>query len=96
MYFSRGNPVICYSDEQGFTGSGGDQVARQTMFNPDHPLYHRIRELAALTKAHPALRDGAQQDRYSVNRNGRSFRRRRWPLSCRPKAPECSARSKYE
>jgi glycosidase len=32
MYFSRGNPVIYYGDEQGFTGSGGDQVARQTMF----------------------------------------------------------------
>ena len=30
MYFSRGNPVIYYGDEQGFTGSGGDQVARQT------------------------------------------------------------------
>jgi alpha-amylase len=94
MYFSRGNPVIYYGDEQGFTGSGGDQVARQTMFasqvpeyldddllgtdsthadanfNPDHPLYQRIRELAALTKAHPALRDGAQQDRYSSNEAG--------------------------
>ncbi|GGC90508.1 hypothetical protein GCM10011512_16860 [Tersicoccus solisilvae] len=32
MYFSRGNPVIYYGDEQGFTGSGGDQFARQTMF----------------------------------------------------------------
>ena len=30
MYFSRGNPVIYYGDEQGFTGAGGDQVARQT------------------------------------------------------------------
>ena len=32
MYFSRGNPVIYYGDEQGFTGTGGDQLARQTMF----------------------------------------------------------------
>jgi alpha-amylase len=32
MYFSRGNPVVYYGDEQGFTGSGGDQVARQTLF----------------------------------------------------------------
>jgi alpha-amylase len=32
MYFSRGNPVVYYGDEQGFTGSGGDQLARQTMF----------------------------------------------------------------
>jgi alpha-amylase len=32
MYFSRGNPVIYYGDEQGFTGTGGDQLARQTLF----------------------------------------------------------------
>ena len=29
MYFSRGNPVIYYGDEQGFTGPGGDQDARR-------------------------------------------------------------------
>ena len=32
MYFSRGNPVVYYGDEQGFTGAGGDQAARQDMF----------------------------------------------------------------
>ena len=32
MYFSRGNPVVYYGDEQGFTGDGGDQLARQSMF----------------------------------------------------------------
>ncbi|MFD7408862.1 pullulanase-type alpha-1,6-glucosidase [Streptomyces sp. NPDC059866] len=32
MFLSRGNPVIYYGDEQGFTGSGGDKDARQTMF----------------------------------------------------------------
>jgi alpha-amylase len=90
MYFSRGNPVVYYGDEQGFTGTGGDQVARQTMFasqvpeyldddllgtdsthavsnfNPDHPLYSKISELAELTKEHPALRDGAHQHRYAA------------------------------
>ncbi|MFV0458751.1 MAG: alpha-amylase family glycosyl hydrolase [Actinomycetales bacterium] len=39
MYFSRGNPVIYYGDEQGFTGSGGDQVARQTLFASQVPQY---------------------------------------------------------
>ena len=39
MYFSRGNPVIYYGDEQGFTGSGGDQVARQSMFASQVPDY---------------------------------------------------------
>ncbi len=94
MYFSRGNPVVYYGDEQGFTGNGGDQLARQTMFasrvpeyladdllgttsthavdnfNPDHPLYREISSLAALTKAHPALRTGAEQVRFASDGPG--------------------------
>ncbi|BCW65448.1 hypothetical protein NicSoilB4_02110 [Arthrobacter sp. NicSoilB4] len=89
MYFSRGNPVVYYGDEQGFTGPGGDQDARQTLFaskvpdyldddllgtdtthagdnfNPAHPLYRGISGLAALTTEHPALRNGAHQNRYA-------------------------------
>ncbi len=89
MYFSRGNPVVYYGDEQGFTGEGGDKAARQPMFAtqiPDyvsqnligtdathgqdtydtsHPLYTTISELAQVTAAYPALRDGAQQSRYA-------------------------------
>ncbi|HYN96238.1 MAG TPA: alpha-amylase family glycosyl hydrolase [Pilimelia sp.] len=89
MYFSRGNPVVYYGDEQGFTGPGGDQDARQSMFASrvpsyldddllgtdathgqdnfvaGHPLYRSINRLAAVTRAHPALRDGAHQHRYA-------------------------------
>ena len=96
MYFSRGNPVVYFGDEQGFTGAGNDQAARQDMwasldpeydnvgddaglndnigsdetpaddnFDVDHPLYEEISGLAQLTKNHPALRNGAQQHRYS-------------------------------
>ena len=90
MYLSRGNPVVYYGDEQGFTGGGrGDQDARQTLFAsqvpdyldddlvgtdathaqsnfvPSHPLYQAIGELARLTTEHPALRDGAHQNRYA-------------------------------
>ena len=32
MFFSRGQPVVYYGDEQGFTGSGGDKAAREDMF----------------------------------------------------------------
>jgi alpha-amylase len=39
MYFSRGNPVVYYGDEQGFTGTGGDQLARQSMFASQVPEY---------------------------------------------------------
>src|SRR5206468_3948052 len=81
-------------DEQGFTGDGGDQDARQDMFpsqvasyndddligtdattadsnfDADHPLYRTISELAAVTRQHPALRDGAQQHRWSSSAPG--------------------------
>jgi glycosidase len=94
MYFSRGNPVIYYGDEQGFVGDGGDQDARQDMFpsrvlsyndddligtdattaasnfDPRHPLYRGIGRLAAVTRAHPALRDGAHQHRYASDGPG--------------------------
>jgi alpha-amylase len=39
MYLSRGNPVVYYGDEQGFTGDGGDQLARQSMFASVTPDY---------------------------------------------------------
>ncbi|WP_432493977.1 alpha-amylase family glycosyl hydrolase [Kineococcus gypseus] len=32
MYLTRGQPVVYYGDEQGFTGDGGDQDARQDVF----------------------------------------------------------------
>ncbi|MGW0933960.1 pullulanase-type alpha-1,6-glucosidase [Streptomyces sp. NPDC002666] len=32
MFLSRGNPVVYYGDEQGFTGAGGDKDARQSLF----------------------------------------------------------------
>jgi glycosidase len=94
MYFSRGNPVVYYGDEQGFTGAGGDQLARQTMFasqvpeyldddllgttsthgqdnfDESHLLYQDIQQLAALTRKHPALRNGAHQDRFSSDQQG--------------------------
>lgn len=31
MFFSRGTPVVYYGDEQGFTGDGNDQHARENM-----------------------------------------------------------------
>lgn len=89
MFLSRGNPVIYYGDEQGFSGAGGDKDARQTLFasktadyldddqlgtdrthasdayDPAHPLYRSVAALSKLTKAHPALRDGVQTERYA-------------------------------
>ncbi|MFF8956893.1 pullulanase-type alpha-1,6-glucosidase [Streptomyces sp. NPDC014894] len=39
MFLSRGNPVVYYGDEQGFTGAGGDKDARQTLFASATPDY---------------------------------------------------------
>ncbi|MFC7010796.1 pullulanase-type alpha-1,6-glucosidase [Streptomyces viridiviolaceus] len=94
MFLSRGNPVIYYGDEQGFTGAGGDKDARQPMFasrtadyldddqlgtdrthardayDTQAPLYRRIAALAELRKAHPALADGVQTERYAADGAG--------------------------
>jgi pullulanase-type alpha-1,6-glucosidase len=94
MFLSRGNPVVYYGDEQGFTGAGGDKDARQTMFaskTADYldddqlgtdrthaedaydtraPLYRQISALAKLRKAHPALADGVQTERYAADGAG--------------------------
>ncbi|MFE1379940.1 pullulanase-type alpha-1,6-glucosidase [Streptomyces sp. NPDC058740] len=89
MFLGRGNPVVYYGDEQGFTGAGGDKDARQTLFasktadyldddqlgtdrthasdayDTGHPIYRAIAALSKLTREHPALRDGVQQERYA-------------------------------
>ena len=39
MFFARGQPVIYYGDEQGFTGDGGDKDAREDMFANEVPVY---------------------------------------------------------
>ncbi|MFZ3497237.1 pullulanase-type alpha-1,6-glucosidase [Streptomyces sp. 5.8] len=39
-------------------------------YDPEHPLYKQISALAQLTKAHPALRDGVQSERFS---NGSAY-----------------------
>src|SRR5690606_19903856 len=39
LYLSRGQPVVYYGDEQGFTGGEGDRAARQPMFASRTPAY---------------------------------------------------------
>ena len=123
MYFSRGNPVVYYGDEQGFTGAGGDQDARQDMFpsqdpqydnlsdpipgddgagknddigsdatpmddnfDPSHPLYRELAELAAITREQP----GAAQRRRSS-----TAPRRRPRASTRSRASTATRRDEY-
>ena len=79
MYLSRGNPVVYYGDEQGFTGTGGDQLARQTMFasqvagvpgrRPDrHRPHRRRRQLRHRPPALPRDRRPRRAHRASTRR----------------------------
>ncbi|MFJ2187774.1 pullulanase-type alpha-1,6-glucosidase [Kitasatospora sp. NPDC087861] len=45
QFLTRGQPVVYYGDEQGFTGAGGDQDARQDMFASRTPSYNSDRVL---------------------------------------------------
>ena len=40
QFLTRGQPVIYYGDEQGFTGAGGDKDARQDQFASKTPSYN--------------------------------------------------------
>ena len=40
MFSTRGNPVTYYGDEQGFIGTGGDQLAREDMFASKVDVYN--------------------------------------------------------
>ncbi|MDH6126916.1 pullulanase-type alpha-1,6-glucosidase [Kitasatospora sp. GP82] len=40
LFLTRGQPVVYYGDEQGFTGAGGDKDARQDMFASRTPSYN--------------------------------------------------------
>ena len=52
LFLSRGIPVVYYGDEQGFTGTGGDQFARQDMFPSLTPDY--IDDVSIGTTSSPA------------------------------------------
>jgi glycosidase len=83
MYLSRGNPVVYYGDEQGFTGgTRGDQDARQTMFASRVPDYldddllgtDATHAQANFVPSHPLYRSisdlAALTRRYPALRNG--------------------------
>ncbi len=47
MFFTRGVPVIYYGDEQGFTGDGHDQDAREDMFESQVASYNDNRNIGS-------------------------------------------------
>jgi len=85
---SQGIPCIYYGTEQGFDGGGDhDKYLRECMFggkwggfkttghhffNPEHPLYRSISEIADIRKREPALRYGRQYFR-EISGDGQNF-----------------------
>jgi glycosidase len=49
---------------------GTNSTTAQANFNPDHPLYREIAELARIRTSHPALTRGLQLIRYSSDKPG--------------------------
>src|SRR5215468_1300047 len=72
----RGIPIVYYGTEQGFTGCN-DPFNREDLFdtfNTAHPLYSYIQQLNAAKRAHPALQDGWQEEKW-VNDSFNAFQR---------------------
>jgi alpha-amylase len=62
MYLSRGNPVVYFGDEQGFTGAGNDQAARQDMFASQDSEYNNIDDDGIDPNNGQNLNDGGKND----------------------------------
>ncbi|MFG3228687.1 pullulanase-type alpha-1,6-glucosidase [Kitasatospora sp. NPDC048194] len=62
QFLTRGQPVVYYGDEQGFTGAGGDKDARQDMFASRTPSYNGDRVLGGASG--PADRYGQGGELY--------------------------------
>ena len=87
MYLTRGQPVVYYGDEQGFTGPGGDKDARQDMFASRTPDYldddligtDRTHAQDSFDRAHPLYRQFARlaalRDRYPALADGAQLHR---------------------
>jgi len=58
MFTMRGNPVTYYGDEQGFIGTGGDQLAREDMFASKVDIYNGEKVLGG---------PSGSRDRFSTN-----------------------------
>jgi hypothetical protein len=62
MYLARGNPVIYFGDEQGFTGAGNDQAARQDMFPSQDSEYNNLDDDGTDPNNGQNLNDGGKND----------------------------------
>ena len=62
LYLSRGDPVVYFGDEQGFTGAGNDQAARQDMFRSRDSEYNNLDDDGTDPLNGQNLNDGGKND----------------------------------
>jgi alpha-amylase len=62
LYTSRGDPVVYFGDEQGFTGAGNDQAARQDMFPSLDSEYNNVDDDGTDPNNGQNLNDGGKND----------------------------------
>jgi alpha-amylase len=62
LYLTRGNPVVYFGDEQGFTGAGNDQAARQDMFPSLDSEYNNLDDDGTDPLNGQNLNDGGKND----------------------------------
>ena len=62
LYLSRGDPVVYFGDEQGFTGAGNDQAARQDMFGSRDSEYNNLDDDGTDPLNGQNLNDGGKND----------------------------------
>jgi hypothetical protein len=67
MYLARGNPVVYFGDEQGFTGAGNDQAARQDMFPSQDSEYNNLDDDGTDPNNGQNLNDGGKNDDIGSN-----------------------------
>ena len=94
MYFSRGNPVVYYGDEQGFTGAGGDQDARQDMFPSLSKQYDNLSNPRARPRPQDRRRrrrGQERQHRLGRDADGRQLRHRSPAVPEDPEARDADA-----
>ena len=96
LFLLRGQPVIYYGDEQGFTGHGGDNLARQDMFASRTPQYlENVRlgtdaghDVDAYDPSHPTYRLLARAGP-AARRPPGPCRRRAGPADLPDRHPRC-------
>lgn len=79
LFGLQGIPCLYYGTEQGLAGRGTKDLdvrealwGKEKAFNPKHPFYRAIREMASLRDARPELRYGRQYFR-EISGNGRDY-----------------------